>query len=50
VNNFICDMCGLNQPQSMQWEEMCVYCNENCLLANLEMLRNQIKDIEMSVA
>ncbi len=47
MNNFECEMCESNEnPQSEHWAEMCVYCNEMCLLANLEELRNQIKKYE----
>ena len=51
MNNFICEICeSTENPQSEQWEEMCVYCNENCLIANLEMIRNQIKKHEWRVS
>ena len=51
MNNFICEICeSTENPQSAQWEEMCIYCNENCLIANLEEIRNQIYDYEIGVA
>jgi hypothetical protein len=45
VTNFICEVCeSTENPQSEQWEEMCIYCNENALIANLEMLEIQIRE------
>lgn len=51
MKNFECEICESKEnPQSEQWEEMCVYCNENCLIANLEMLEIQIREHQKGVA
>ena len=48
MKNFICEVCESNEnPQSKSWDELCVYCNESMLIANLEMVQLQIKLIEM---
>jgi hypothetical protein len=45
VKDFECEICESKEnPQSDQWEEMCIYCNENALIANLEMLEIQIRE------
>ncbi len=50
MKNFICDVCESSEsPQSEQWDEMCMYCNERFLMANLDMIRNQIKKHEWRV-
>jgi hypothetical protein len=53
MKNFICEVCEVSAGESLrseQWEEMCIYCNEMCLIANLEMIRQQIKNYERQSA
>ena len=51
MTKFICDVCETDfAPQSTMWEEMCVYCNEMCLVANLEVIRNEIREHELDEA
>ena len=51
MNNFVCEMCESNaNPQSKMWEEFCIYCNETLLIADLEVIRNQIKYYESVTA
>jgi hypothetical protein len=50
MNNFICEHCEISAGEnfrSKSWEELCVYCNESMLIANLEIVQLQIKQIEM---
>jgi hypothetical protein len=48
MTKFICDMCETDvNPQSTMWDELCVYCNEMCLVANLEVIRNEIRKHEL---
>jgi hypothetical protein len=51
MTNFICEHCeSTENPQSEMWEELCVYCNETMLIANLENIREQIKKHEWRVS
>ena len=51
MNNFVCEMCESKEnPQSKMWEEFCIYCNETLLIADLEVIRSQIKYYENGVA
>jgi hypothetical protein len=53
VKNFICEVCEVSASENLrseQWEEMCIYCNEMCLITNLELIRNQIKNYESQSA
>ena len=48
--NLICENCEISASENLRsksWEELCVYCNESMLIANLEMVQLQIKLIEM---
>ena len=47
---FVCEVCEVSASESLRsksWDEMCVYCNESMLIANLEMVQLQIKLVEM---
>lgn len=51
MEKFICEVCETSEnPQSKMWEDMCVYCNETMLIANLEMVQLQIKLMELPEA
>ena len=51
MTKFICDMCETDEnPQSDMWEELCIYCNETCLVASLETIRNDIREHELDEA
>jgi hypothetical protein len=50
TSNFICEMCETDlNPRSPMWEEMCIYCNEMCLEANLDNIRSAIKAHEIKI-
>lgn len=51
MKDFECEICESKEnPQSEQWEEMCIYCNEMCLISNLEIIREQIKKHEWRIS
>lgn len=51
MKDFECEICESKEnPRSEQWDEMCIYCNEMCLLTNLELIKIQIREHERQSA
>ena len=51
MNDFECEMCESKEnPRSNMWDEVCLYCNEMMLVANLDNIRNEIKNYESGLA